>query len=158
MTVNIQNCHKILRQFSFQILPKLEFLVWKQTIWQPWWSGLRIFWPEAEEEAERDGQGEQGEDVSDEVDGDGEVLGGLGDGRNLDGAAVVVVRAQVPLAGVGAAACRVACKGRRTSYGRWILGNEFREIFWSMNFGRNFFGPRIWSINLGEKSWMKKWL
>jgi hypothetical protein len=27
---------KIFRSKTFQNLPKLGFLVWKQTIWQPW--------------------------------------------------------------------------------------------------------------------------
>ncbi len=48
--------------------------------------------PEAEKENEGEREREEGEDVPDEVDGDREVFGRLRDGRNLDGAAVVVVR------------------------------------------------------------------
>ena len=66
------------------------------------------FEPETEEEREGDGERQQRQDVSEEVDRDGVVLGRLRYRRNLDGPAVVVVRAGVPLASSGTASRGVA--------------------------------------------------
>jgi hypothetical protein len=45
MTVNIPNDHKIYQHFPSwgppKFYPKLGFLVWKQTIWQPWIGRLK---------------------------------------------------------------------------------------------------------------------
>jgi hypothetical protein len=39
IAVNMPNPHKLCQHFQFQGSPKLGFLVWKYTIWQPWLAG-----------------------------------------------------------------------------------------------------------------------